>query len=49
MNNVELYRQKRELIKNYSYAIFVISFDEQTICPKNDKENSLNVCNYFQM
>ncbi len=48
MNNVELYRQKRELIKNYSYAIFVISFDEQTICPKNDKENSLNVCNYFQ-
>ena len=48
MSNALIYREKRNLIKNFEYAIFVISFDEQTICPKNDKENALNVCDFFQ-
>lgn len=48
MNNYEKYKEYKETIKNYSYALFVISFDEATVCPKNDKENSLNVQDYFQ-
>jgi len=48
MSNYKKYKEYKEIIKNYSYALFVMSFDEATICPKKDKENSLNVQNYFQ-
>ena len=47
MSNIELYREKQELIKNYNYAIFVINYDLETICPKNDKRRSSDVINYF--
>ncbi len=48
MTLLEQYKKKQEILKNYKYALFVISFDESTICPKNDKENSLSVMEYFQ-
>ncbi len=47
MNNVEKYRTYRERLKNLYYVCNVLSFDEATVCPKNDKENSMNVTNYF--
>lgn len=48
MTLLNKYEEKQKLLKNYQYALFVISFDEATICPKNDKENSLSVIEYFQ-
>ena len=47
MTKLEEYKKKRDLINKYSYANFVITFDEATVCPKNDKEYSLEVSNYF--
>ena len=47
MSDLELYREYKKKLKNYEYALFIISYDEATVCPKKDKENSLNVQNYF--
>ena len=47
MNDLELYREYKKKLKNYEYALFIMSYDEATVCPKLDKENSLNVQNYF--
>ena len=47
MTDLELYKEYQEKLKNYRYALFCIGFDEATVCPKRDKENSLNVQNYF--
>ena len=49
MTNVEKYREYRERLKNLYYVCNVLSFDEATVCPKNDKENSMNVTNYFAL
>lgn len=48
MDNFTKYKDIQSELKNYRYAAFVISFDEATVCPKKDKENSLSVCDYFQ-
>lgn len=47
MDKLEKYKAIKEELKNYRYACFVISFDEATVCPKKDKENSLAVSDYF--
>ena len=47
MSDIELYREKEELLGYYNYALFVIGFDEQTVCPKKDKARSLAVQDYF--
>ena len=47
MTDLELYREYQRKLKNYTYALFIIGFDYQTVCPKKDKENSNNVQNYF--
>ena len=43
MSDLELYREYKKKLMNYEYALFIISYDESTVCPKKDKENSLNV------
>ena len=48
MNNLNKYKDLQLELKNYRYACFVISYDQATVCPKKDKENSLSVCDYFQ-
>ena len=47
MSSIKLYREKQELIKNYNYAIFILNYDLETICPKKDKRRSSDVTNYF--
>ena len=47
MSNVEKYKEFRTRLKNLTYACNVLAFDEATVCPKLDKENSMNVYNYF--
>ena len=47
MNDLELYREYKKKLKNYEYALFIMSYDEATVCPKWAKENSLTVQNYF--
>lgn len=47
MTDLELYREKKELLGYYNYALFVMGFDEQTVCPKKDKERSLAVQDFF--
>lgn len=48
MTDMEKYEALQEELKKYRYAVFILSFDEATVCPKQDKENSLNVIDYFQ-
>ena len=47
MTNLEKYLKDQELLKIYRYADFIISYDEETVCPKNDKKTSLEVSSYF--
>lgn len=47
-NEIKKYKENQDLIKNYGYALFVMSFDEATDCPKKGKEYSLDVQNFFQ-
>lgn len=42
------YKDKKELIDYYNYALFIIGFDEATDCPKKDKQRSLQVQDFFQ-
>lgn len=44
---IEQYRKDKEVIKNYSYANFVMGYDSYTDCPKQGVEYSLNVQQYF--
>lgn len=48
MNDKELYKKYQEELNNIKYAIFIMSFDSATICPKDDKERSYEVQNYFE-
>ena len=48
MTDMEKYEALQEELKKYRYAVVILSFDEATVCPKQDKENSLNVIDYFQ-
>lgn len=43
----ELYKKTNELCLNYNYASYVISFDTDTICPKNNKPFANTVNNFF--
>lgn len=47
MNDIELYKKYKEELNNIDYALFVLSFDSSTVCPKDDKERSYEVQNYF--
>ena len=35
MNDIELYRDYKKMIEYYNYANDVMSFDVETICPKD--------------
>ncbi len=48
MTDIEKYEEIQKELKNYRYATFILSFDQATVCPKKDKENSLNVINSFE-
>ena len=41
------YKSDNELIAKYNYALFIMSFDQETDCPENDKEYSLSVQEFF--
>ncbi len=41
------YKEDLSLVRKYNYALYIISFDEQTDCPKNGKEYSLDIQNFF--
>lgn len=47
MTKFKKYLKLNEKIYNYRYALFVMSYDSETVCPKLDKPNSYNVQNYF--
>ena len=47
MINSNKYREYRELISKYEYAINIVSFDEETICPRLDKEYSMSVTDFL--
>ena len=47
MNDIELYRNYKKMIEYYNYANDVMSFDVETICPKDDREYSYSVQDYF--
>jgi len=42
------YRDYKKEISEYRYAIFIISFDQSTDCPLNDKERASECLNYFE-
>ena len=45
---LQKYKAYKEDLKNYGYALFIMGFDESTDCPKDGKEYSLEVQQYFQ-
>ena len=47
MENSNKYREYRELITKYEYAINIVSFDCETICPKLDREYSMEVTDFL--
>ena len=49
MENSKRYRELREIINRYTYASNIMSFDEATVCPKLDKEYSMECSDYFMM
>lgn len=48
MELLEKYKEYKKQMAYYSYAIFVISFDNVTDCPLKDRERSDEVCNYYE-
>ena len=48
MNDLEKYRDLKKMLEYYNYANDVMSFDVETICPKDDREYSYDVQNYFE-
>lgn len=45
---INRYNELRTILKNYYYAIGIMSFDCETDCPKLGKEYSMDVQNFFQ-
>lgn len=48
MTNLEKYYEYQRELKNYEYALFVLSYDEETDCPRLAKAHSLEVFQYFE-
>ncbi len=48
MNDVELYREYKEKLNKLEYALFIMGFDVETICPKKDRDYSYEVQEYFE-
>lgn len=42
------YRETKALLEKYRYAIFILNFDAVTDCPKNDREHSSEVTEFFE-
>ena len=43
----EIYKKTNDICEKYNYASYVISFDVNTVCPKNNKEYAYENMNYF--
>ena len=42
-NKLKQYKDYKKLMEKYNYALFIMSFDQATDCPKNDKLFSIEV------
>ena len=47
-NKLKQYKDYKKLMEKYNYALFIMSFDQATDCPKNDKLFSIEVQEFFQ-
>lgn len=47
MRELELLKEKLELIKKYGHALSLLNFDFETICPKDSREDESEVINFF--
>lgn len=45
---LQRYKDFKNTLEKYNYALFIMSYDEVTDCPKKDKKHSLEVQDYFQ-
>lgn len=45
--NYEYYVKTKDLLSKYSYVTSILSFDENTVCPKDDKKYSFEVIDFF--
>lgn len=48
MTDIELFRDYKNKINKLHYALFIMSFDVETVCPKDDRDYSYSVQEYFQ-
>ncbi len=49
MEKYKRYKEINELYNMYNYASYVINFDLNTVCPKNNKEYGYEVSNFYSM
>ena len=48
MDLIEKYKNYQKKLNNYKYALFIIEYDNSTICPRLDKEKSAEVSNFYK-
>lgn len=48
MSDVELFREYKDKLNKLNYALFIMSFDVETVCPKKDRDYSYSVQEYFE-
>ena len=48
MDLIETYKNYQKKLNNYKYALFIIEYDNSTICPRLDKEKSAEVSNFYK-
>jgi carboxypeptidase Taq len=47
-DDLKFYEEQGKVIEKYSYMLYILSFDQETDCPENGKEYSLDVQNWLQ-
>jgi len=47
-DDLNFYEQQGKVIEKYGYMLYILSFDQETDCPENGKEYSLDVQNWLQ-
>ena len=47
-DDLKLYKQQNELMAKYNYIYYILSFDQETDCPENSKEYSLETQNWIR-
>ena len=46
-DDLKYYNEQRKIIEKYNYMFYILSFDQETDCPENGKEYSLDVQNWL--